>query len=113
MDFKPEPGADLYEKLINAGLETAKDVLNATMDSLLAIEGLDEARIKEIRDMIRRDLEEAEVEDEEEQVEPGKPIATATPDDVPPGGVSAPRTTPAAGATDQAQPAPGDGGKKS
>jgi N utilization substance protein A len=113
VDFKPELGAELYDKLINAGLETAKDVLNATMDSLLAIEGLDEARIKEIRDMIRRDLEEAEVEDEEEQVEPGKPIATATPDDVPPGGVSAPRTAPAAGATDQAQPAPGDGGKNS
>jgi len=113
VDFKPELGAELYDKLINAGLETAKDVLNATMDSLLAIEGLDEAKVKEIRDMIRRDLEEAEVEDDEEQVEPGKPIATATPDDVPPGGVSAPRPAPAAGATDQTQPAPGDGGKNS
>ena len=64
VDFKPELGAELYDKLITAGLETAKDVLNATMDSLLAIEGLDEARIKEIRDMIRRDLEEAEVDDD-------------------------------------------------
>jgi transcription termination/antitermination protein NusA len=113
VDFKPELGAELYDKLINAGLETAKDVLNATMDSLLAIEGLDEARVKEIRDMIRRDLEEAEVEDEEEQVEPGKPIATATPDDVPPGSVIAPRTVPPAGATDPTQPAPGDGAKNS
>ena len=116
VDFKPELGAELYDKLITAGLETAKDVLNATMDSLLAIEGLDEARIKEIRDMIRRDLEEAEVEDEEEHVEPGKPIATATPDDLPPGEAGAVRTQPPTVATEPPQtpaPAPGDGTKNS
>jgi len=116
VDFKPELGAELYEKLITAGLETAKDVLNATMDTLLAIEGLDEAKIKEIRDMIRRDLEEAEVEDEEEQVEPGKPIATATPDDVPPGDAGAVRTPPPTGATEPPQspaPAPEEGPKNS
>ncbi|MBP1656629.1 MAG: transcription termination/antitermination protein NusA [Bacteroidetes bacterium] len=103
-------------RLITAGLETAKDVLNATMDSLLAIEGLDEARIKEIRDMIRRDLEEAEVDDEEEQVEPGKPIATATPDDLPPGEAGAAPTQPPTVATEPPQetsPAPGDGPKNS
>ena len=116
VDFKPELGAELYDKLITAGLETAKDVLNATMDSLLAIEGLDEARIKEIRDMIRRDLEEAEVDDEEEQVEPGKPIATATPDDVPPGEAGAAPTPTPTVATEPPQeppPAPGDGPKNS
>lgn len=113
VDFKPELGAELYENLINAGLETAKDVLNATMDALLAIPGLDEARIKEVRDMIRRDLEEAEVEEDEEQVEPGKPIATATPDDVPPGSQGAPRTQAPAGAPEQAQPAPDEGAKNS
>jgi len=84
VDFKPELGEELYMKLIEAGLETAKDVLSASMDSLLAIEGLTEERIKEVRDMIRRDLEEAEVEDEEEVVEDGKAIMTATPDDKPP-----------------------------
>ncbi len=42
------------------------------MDSLLAIEGLDEERIKEMRDMIRRDLDEAEVEDEEAAWKTGK-----------------------------------------
>jgi transcription termination/antitermination protein NusA len=84
VDFKPELGEELYLKLIEAGLETAKDVLSASMDSLLAIEGLTEAKIKEIRDMIRRDLDEAEVEEEEEVVEDGKPIMTATPDDRPP-----------------------------
>jgi N utilization substance protein A len=83
VDFKPELGEELYMKLIEAGLETAKDVLSASMDSLLAIEGLTEERIKEVRDMIRRDLDEAEVE-EEEAAEDGKPIMTATPDDRPP-----------------------------
>ena len=84
VDFKPELGEELYLKLIEAGFETAKDVLNASMDNMLAIEGLTEARIKEIRDMIRRDLDEAEVEEEEEAAEDGKPIMTATPDDRPP-----------------------------
>ncbi len=83
VDFKPELGEELYMKLIEAGLETAKDVLSASMDSLLAIEGFTEERIKEVRDMIRRDLDEAEVE-EEEAAEDGKPIMTATPDDRPP-----------------------------
>jgi N utilization substance protein A len=69
VDFKPELGEELYTSLINAGLDTAKEVLNANMDTLLMIPGLDESRIREIRDMIRRDLEEAEVEDEEAQDE--------------------------------------------
>jgi transcription termination/antitermination protein NusA len=94
VDFKPELGEELYLKLIEAGLETAKDVLSASMDKLLAIEGLTEERIKEIRDLIRRDLEEAEVEEEEEAVEDGKAIMTATPDDKPPS--DGPQVQPAA-----------------
>ena len=66
IDFKPELGEELYLKLINAGLETAKDVINAKLDTLLAIEGLSEEKIRELREMMKRDLEEAEVEEEEE-----------------------------------------------
>jgi transcription termination/antitermination protein NusA len=94
VDFKPELGEELYLKLIEAGLETAKEVLNASMDSLLAIGGLDEQRVREIRDMIRQDLDEAEVDEGEEAVDPLKPIATATPGDLPPG----PGRAPVAGA---------------
>jgi transcription antitermination factor NusA-like protein len=65
VDFKEELGDDLYFKLINAGLETAKDVINAKFATLLSIEGLDEEKVRELREMMRRDLEEAEVEDEE------------------------------------------------
>jgi transcription termination/antitermination protein NusA len=86
VDFKPELGEELYLAMIEAGLETAKDVLNASMDTLLAIPGLDEARIREIRDMIRRDLEEAEVEEEDAVPEPqeAQPAAAAptTPTDL-------------------------------
>jgi len=69
VDFKEELGEELYLKMINAGLETAKDVINAKLDTLLAIEGLTEERIHEIREMMKRDLEEAEVDEEEEEEE--------------------------------------------
>ena len=69
VDFKEELGEELYLKLIGAGMETANDVINAKLDTLLEIEGLDENKIKEIREMMKRDLEEAEVEDEDEEDE--------------------------------------------
>jgi N utilization substance protein A len=84
VDFKPELGEELYLAMIDAELETAKDVLNASMDTLLGIPGLDEKRIREIREMIRRDLEEAEVEDEdtvpEAQPAAPAPVAPASPE---------------------------------
>jgi transcription termination/antitermination protein NusA len=76
VDFKEELGEELYLKLIDAGIETAKEVLEAKLDTLLAVPGLDEARIKEIRDMMKRDLEEAEVEEESEEEE-NEPQAAA------------------------------------
>ena len=74
IDFKPDLGEELYLKLINAGLETAKDVITAKLDTLLAIEGLTEEKIHELREMMKRDLEEAEVDDEETPV----PVAPLT-----------------------------------
>ncbi len=67
VDFKDELGEELYLKLIDKGLETAKDVITAKFDTLLAIEGLTEEKIKEIREMMQRDLDEAEVEEEDEE----------------------------------------------
>ncbi|HEX7572407.1 MAG TPA: transcription termination factor NusA [Bacteroidota bacterium] len=67
VDFKEELGEELYLKMIDAGLETAKDVINAKLDTLLAIEGLSEVKVQELREMMKRDLEEAEVDDEEEE----------------------------------------------
>lgn len=72
VDFKEELGEELYLKLIEKGLETAKDVITAKLDTLLEIEGLTEDKIKEIRTMMQRDLDEAEVEDEDEEEEEGE-----------------------------------------
>lgn len=69
IDFKEELGEELYMKLINAGMDTAKEVIEADNATLLAVEGLTQEKIDEIREMMRRDLEEAEVEEEEEEEE--------------------------------------------
>jgi len=72
VDFKEELGEELYLKLIEKGLETATDVINAKLDTLLEIEGLTEEKVKELREMMQRGLEEAEVEEEEEEEEEGE-----------------------------------------
>ncbi len=92
IDFKEELGEELYMKLINAGMDTAKEVIEAPNATLLAVEGLTQEKIDEIREMMRRDLEEAEVdedeeeeeedEDDEETEEEAKPEAGATSDTV-------------------------------
>jgi N utilization substance protein A len=69
IDFREELGEELYMKLIEAGFDTANDVIKADTSALLAIPGLDEAKVIEIREMMKRDLEEAEVEEEEEDEE--------------------------------------------
>lgn len=66
VDFKEELGEELYLALIEAGLETASEVINASDETLLAVDGLTKERINEIREMMRRDLEEAEVDDDED-----------------------------------------------
>lgn len=68
-DFKEELGEDLYQKLIEKGLETATDVINAKLDTLLEIEGITQDKVKELREMMQRGLEEAEVEEDEEEEE--------------------------------------------
>jgi N utilization substance protein A len=72
VEFKPELGEELYLKLIDKGLETAKDVLKAKLDTLLEIEGLTEEKIREMREKMQRDLDEAEVEEEEVEEEAGE-----------------------------------------
>jgi N utilization substance protein A len=80
IDFREELGEELYMKLINAKLDTAKEVIEADDETLLAIEGLTKEKIDEIREMMRRDLEEADVDEEEEEEEvKGEATGDATP----------------------------------
>jgi len=78
IDFKEELGEELYMALIEKGLETAKDVINAKLDTLLEIEGLTEEKVQEIRKMMQRDLDEAEVEEDEEATESSTKAAEET-----------------------------------
>ena len=82
-EFEEELGSEMIGKLAGAGFQTARDVLDATMDAMLAIEGMTEEKVAEIRAMLQKELDEAEVdEDEEESAEaetPTTPAALAEP----------------------------------
>lgn len=60
IDLKEELGADIYELLINSRYDTAIEVLTAGPEKLKEIEGLDEAKIEEIIELIKSQFEEEE-----------------------------------------------------
>ncbi len=66
-EFREELGEPLYERLVDEGYTSARNVIDADLDGLLEIEGLTEDRIKSIKEMMKRELEEAEIEDEEDE----------------------------------------------
>jgi N utilization substance protein A len=60
VDLKEELGNDIYELLINNRYDTAIEVLTAGPEKLKEIEGLDEAKIAEIIEIIKSQFEEEE-----------------------------------------------------
>ena len=60
IDLKEELGSDIYELLINNRYDTAIEVLTAGPEKLKEIEGLDEAKIAEIIEIIKSQFEEEE-----------------------------------------------------
>jgi transcription termination/antitermination protein NusA len=60
IDLKEELGDDIYELLINHRYDTAIEVLTAGPEKLKEIEGLDEAKIEEIIELIKSQFEEEE-----------------------------------------------------
>ncbi len=60
IDLKEELGDDIYELLINNRYDTAIEVLTAGPGKLKEIEGLDEAKIEEIIEIIKSQFEEEE-----------------------------------------------------
>ena len=58
--MKEELGADIYDLLINSRYDTAIEVLTAGPEKLKEIEGLDEAKIEEIIEIIKSQFEEEE-----------------------------------------------------
>jgi len=63
-EFRDELGEPLYERLVDEGYTTARSVIEADINSLLEIDGLTEDKIRSIREMMQRGLEEAEVDEE-------------------------------------------------
>jgi N utilization substance protein A len=61
-EFKTELGDELYQKFLEAGYQTAKEVIDADLDALgtalQGIEGLDERRLTEIVEMMKKEFEE-------------------------------------------------------
>ncbi len=69
-EFKEEIGEENLNKFIENGYETAKDVIDADINDLIDEIGLDINQLEEIVELIKKEFEEAEV-DEEEQSEAG------------------------------------------
>ncbi|MBA4311326.1 MAG: transcription termination/antitermination protein NusA [Chlorobiaceae bacterium] len=63
-EFREELTVPLYERLVDEGFTTARSIIEANIDALLEIEGLTEDRIRAIKEMMNRELEEAEVDEE-------------------------------------------------
>lgn len=64
-EFREELGEPLYERLMEEGFDSARTFIEAKLEDLLLIDGLDEEKVTSIRDMMKRELEEAELEEEE------------------------------------------------
>lgn len=58
IDFKQELGEEVYQKLIEAGYDTAIDVLKAGMDKIKEIEGFDDEKVAEIFTILKEGFEE-------------------------------------------------------
>ncbi len=67
-EFREELGEPLFERLVDEGFDTARKVIEAPAEKLLEIEGLTEEKVGEIKAMMARELEEADIEEEEEEV---------------------------------------------
>jgi N utilization substance protein A len=63
-EFREELGEPLYERLIDEGFKTARDIIEAEPEELLIVDGLDEKKISSLKEMMQRELEEADVEEE-------------------------------------------------
>jgi N utilization substance protein A len=69
VEFKSELGEAVYAKFVEAGYETAKEVIDADLSDLSEEIGLEEDKMKELVDLIKKEYEEAEVDDDDEKDE--------------------------------------------
>ncbi len=76
-EFREELGIPLYERLVDEGYTTIRRVLEAPVDDLLEIDGLTEDKIKTFKNVMKKELEEAEIEEENDEEELAGRISAA------------------------------------
>jgi len=75
-EFKEELGEELYNKFLEAGYETAKEVIDADIAELVEEIGIEEEKLNELVALIKKEYEEAEVDEDENDSEEAKPTET-------------------------------------
>lgn len=68
-EFKEELGIDIYNELLGAGIETARELLDAEVDKLLGIKGISKEFLLEIRQIILTEFDEEESQDVIDRIE--------------------------------------------
>jgi N utilization substance protein A len=65
-EFREELGDLLFHKLFDDGYETARDIIEAPREEIINAIGLEPEKLEEIVAMLKKGLEEAEIEEEEQ-----------------------------------------------
>jgi N utilization substance protein A len=76
-EFREELGDVLFHKFFDEGYESVRDVIDASPEELVGALGIEREKIVEIIQLLRKGLEEAEIEEAEESTE--APAAPAEP----------------------------------
>ncbi len=61
VEFKDEIGEELYQLLLTSGIETAKEFLKADKDLVLGLEGMNEEKLDELRQLMVAEFDEDEL----------------------------------------------------
>ena len=62
-EFKEDISPDIYEKLVDYGIETARELLETDPEQLLSIDGITPERLIDLRSIILSEFDEEESED--------------------------------------------------
>ncbi len=77
IEFRDEIGNEIYDKFIENGYDTAQQVISAKLPDLVEELEVDEEKLKEIVALIKKEFEEAEVDDGDESAAEAKEAAPA------------------------------------
>ncbi|MDE3057265.1 MAG: transcription termination/antitermination protein NusA [Bacteroidota bacterium] len=79
VEFKDELGEEVYNKFIENGYDTAQQVIEEEITALVQKLDMEEEKLREIVEMIKKEFEEAEIEDEgEEKEQEEEPVVEET-----------------------------------